>query len=842
MPFRALVPNKLSTIRLLLSLLLTVFACLLPTAALAQTFLPNWIQMSPATKPSPRNGHAMIYDSGHSQVVLFGGYASTGYLSDTWVWNGTSWTQQSPAASPSAREFSAMVYDPMRSQVVLFGGSGTSGILNDTWVWNGTTWTQMHPANNPPARFLHAMAYDSVHGQTVLFGGHSSTTTLGDTWLWNGSNWTQQTPTNSPSARYAHSMSSQLHNQVYLFGGEATSSLNDTWAWNGSNWMQQSPANSPPVRYESTMVYDQQFQQAVVFGGYGSSDLSDTWLWNDSTWIEESPLASPPARYRAAAAYDAAHGQVVAFGGIASNGTYLNDTWVWGQGDFATQAVGTTSASQAFQFSIPSGGHVGSIAITTLGVPNQDFAAASGSSCIKFATPGQICAVAVTFAPHYAGLRQGSIVFYSGTSNTGAQLANVPIYGIGAAPQIAYGPGVGTAIAPTVNGKILNDSLEVAVDGAGDLYISDGENERVVEVPAGGGTATAIDPTVNGTSLNGPYGVTVDGAGDLLIGDLWNNRVVDVPSGGSAATNYAPNSTLDYAEGLALDPAGNLLVVDGGDDAQVTMVPQGGGPGLNGPGFNVQLNESGGGSYPGNPSYAGLAVDNNGDLFLADFWNDAVWDAPGNGSATAIIGPSGFPIAQNVGDPWGVTVDAAGDLYITDHQNARIVELTATGASINITPTVNGRGMDWPEGITVDSGGDLFVADIGASGAYPARILEINRSQPPTVDFPTATIVGTSDTTDGTQTVQILNIGNQPLTLTGLTYPADFREAAGDSNACTPSTTLSSGAECDLPITFFPQSGGLLSEVITLTDNNLNGTSLSQSIPVHGTAVYPTLR
>jgi hypothetical protein len=837
MPFRIFVPINRSRVCPLFSFLLTAFACLLPLAAHAQTFLPNWVEKSPTTKPVPRNGHAMTYDCGHSQVVLFGGYAVSGYLNDTWVWNGTAWTQQSPAASPPAREFAALAYDPMHSEIVLFGGSGASGILNDTWVWNGTTWTQMHPATSPPARFLHAMAYDSVHGQTVLFGGHSSTSTLNDTWTWDGSNWTQQTPANSPSARFAHSLSSQLHNQVYLFGGDTTGPVNDTWAWNGSNWTQQSPANSPPVRYQSTMVYDQQFEQAVVFGGYGTSVLSDTWLWNDNTWTEESPLDSPPARYRAAAAYDAARGQVVEFGGIASNGAYLNDTWVWGQGDFATQAVGTTSASQAFQFSIPSGGHVGSIAVTTLGVPNQDFAPASGSSCIKFATPGQICAVAVTFTPHFAGLRQGAIVFYSGANNTGTQLANVPIYGVGTAPQIAYGPGVATAISPTVNGKGLNASLEVAVDGAGDLYISDGENERVIEVPAGGGAATAIDPAVNGTSLNGPYGVVVDGAGDLLIGDLWNNRVVDIPSGGAAATNFAPNSTLDYAEALALDPAGNLLVVDGGDDAQVTVVPQTGGPS-----FNVDLNESGGGTYPTSPSYGGLAVDSNGNLFLADFWNYLVWEVPENGSAAEIIDPAGIPSNQHVGLPWGVATDAAGDLYISDHEYWRIVDLTATGGFINITPNVNGRGLDWAEGLTIDAAGDLFVADIGASAAYPPRIVEINRSQPPTVDFPTTTTIGTIDTTDGTQIIQILNIGNEPLTLTGLAYPTDFPEAAGDSNACTSTTTLSPGGECDLPIEFAPQAAGSLSENVTLTDNNLNGTTVSQSIPVKGTAVFPLLK
>jgi sugar lactone lactonase YvrE len=61
----------------------------------------------------------------------------------------------------------------------------------------------------------------------------------------------------------------------------------------------------------------------------------------------------------------------------------------------------------------------------------------------------------------------------------------------------------------------------LAVDGAGDLFIADFDNNRVVEVPAGGGAATAIDPVVNGEGLLMPQGLAVDEAGDLFIGDTW---------------------------------------------------------------------------------------------------------------------------------------------------------------------------------------------------------------------------------------------------------------------------------------------------------------------------------
>ena len=68
----------------------------------------------------------------------------------------------------------------------------------------------------------------------------------------------------------------------------------------------------------------------------------------------------------------------------------------------------------------------------------------------------------------------------------------------------------------------------VAVDAAGDLFIGDLGNDRVVEVPAGGGAATAVE------KLSLPEGLAVDGAGNLFIGDgvttaWWRSSVRSLP-------------------------------------------------------------------------------------------------------------------------------------------------------------------------------------------------------------------------------------------------------------------------------------------------------------------------
>ena len=104
------------------------------------------------------------------------------------------WQQQSPSTSPTARYIHAITYDAGHGQVVLFGGFGGGGDLNDTWLWNGTTWAQVSPANSPSSRSAHAMVYDAAHGQVVLFGGLvGAGTRLGDTWLWDGPTGPRQT-------------------------------------------------------------------------------------------------------------------------------------------------------------------------------------------------------------------------------------------------------------------------------------------------------------------------------------------------------------------------------------------------------------------------------------------------------------------------------------------------------------------------------------------------------------------------------------------------------------------------------------------------------------------------
>src|SRR5688500_3625283 len=107
------------------------------------------------------------------ELVVFSGTGTSGPLSDTWVWNGTSWTQRATTSAPPPRWTATMAYDPVRTGSVLFGGIDvtTNTFLADTWTWDGRAWNEVTTAVAPPARYFAAMAFDEERNQTVLHAG-----------------------------------------------------------------------------------------------------------------------------------------------------------------------------------------------------------------------------------------------------------------------------------------------------------------------------------------------------------------------------------------------------------------------------------------------------------------------------------------------------------------------------------------------------------------------------------------------------------------------------------------------------------------------------------------------
>jgi trimeric autotransporter adhesin len=209
----------------------------------------------------------------------------------------------------------------------------------------------------------------------------------------------------------------------------------------------------------------------------------------------------------------------------------------------------------------------------------------------------------------------------------------------------------------------LNSPGDVAVDGHGNVYISDTGNNRVREVSASGTIRTIAGTGVAGFSgdrgpatsakLDQPAGIAVDGHGNVYIADRYNARVRKVtPSGTittvagngqggvSFATGRATSTPLNDPFSLAVDAHGNLYV--SADDRNVFKVSPGGtitpvaglirssplpkGSGVGGPATSASLVIAN--------AFGGLAFDRQGNLYIAAVGSNAVFKI-WNGSSSA---------------------------------------------------------------------------------------------------------------------------------------------------------------------------------------------------------------
>ena len=292
----------------------------------------------------------------------------------------------------------------------------------------------------------------------------------------------------------------------------------------------------------------------------------------------------------------------------------------------------------------------------------------------------------------------------------------------------------------------LNNPNGVAVDSAGNLYISDYNNKRIRKVANGVITTVAGNGTAGFSGDGGPAtsaqlscscGVAVDSAGNFYIAD--GDRIRKVSSG--TISTVAGNGNCCFAGdggpatgasffqpiGVALDSAGGVYISDKFlnrirkvSNGVITTVAGNGtaGPaGDNGPAITAQLNQP-----------TGVVVDSAGNLYVADWGNNRVRKVS-NGVITTVagIGPPGFSgdngpaTSAQLALPTGVAVDSAGNLYIADYNN-RIREV-----SNGVITTIAGNGtagfsndngpatsaqLNSPAGVAVDASGNLFIADL----------------------------------------------------------------------------------------------------------------------------------
>lgn len=469
--------------------------------------------------------------------------------------------------------------------------------------------------------------------------------------------------------------------------------------------------------------------------------------------------------------------------------------------NFGSQAVGSHSAPISLPFNIGLNGPttIGRVAILTTGAAGKDFTDAGSSTCIAATySYSQNCVVNVNFTPIVPGLRRGAVVFYDGSGNL---LVSVPISGVGTGPQIAFRPGTQSTLA---SGSFTSPS-GVAVDASGNIFVADPGKNSVSEILFAGGY-TSVNTL--GSGFSKPAGVAMDGSGNVFVADSGNHSVKEIGVASGYTTVTTLGSGFSQPAGVAVDGGGNVFVADAGNNAMYEILAAGGYTAVNtlGSGFN---------------SPNGVTVDGSGNVFVADTGNSAVKEilSVGNYATINTLG-SGFA------KPYGVAVDASGTVYVADASGNAVYEILAAGGYTTVNTL--GSGFNGPTDVALDGTGNVFVADRGNS-----TVKKLDFADPPSLTFASTLVDNIS--IDSARTVGIQNIGNQALTLTGLSYPTDFPEGSSNASDCTGSTVLSPAQQCNLSIDFSPQSAASLSENVTLTDNALNATGTQQSISVTGT-------
>ena len=249
----------------------------------------------------------------------------------------------------------------------------------------------------------------------------------------------------------------------------------------------------------------------------------------------------------------------------------------------------------------------------------------------------------------------------------------------------------------------LNEPTDVAVDDSGNIYIADFNNNVIRKVNISGVISTIAGNGIGGYSGDGgaaiaaefllPVSVAVDHSGNVYVADEDNNVIRKVNALGIISTvagnhvqgysgdgGAATAAELSWPSGVAVDDNGNVYIADGGN-GRIRKVN------ISGIISTIAGNGTGGFSGDGGAATAaelngpcGVAVDRRGNVYIEDGLNERIRKVNDSGIISTIAGngtagysgDDGVAMAAELNVPADVAVDDSGNVYIVDQFNNRV--------------------------------------------------------------------------------------------------------------------------------------------------------------------------
>jgi DNA-binding beta-propeller fold protein YncE len=227
-------------------------------------------------------------------------------------------------------------------------------------------------------------------------------------------------------------------------------------------------------------------------------------------------------------------------------------------------------------------------------------------------------------------------------------------------------------------------------------------------------TADSILPSGNYTvstipgNFSGPIGIAVDYKGNIYVSDA-TNRIGKITPMGEVNRSFCGTNTFGMVDGAAnvaafwspqgldIDAQGNIFIADWGNHSIRKVTPAGvvstiAGKGSANPGYRDGAVGSALFNQPQD-----IAIDVNGNLFVADFRNDRIRRISSAGIVTTLVQESVLK------EPYSIATDRAGNVFVAGY--FRILKITPSGILSDITP----EGMNFtPSGLAADDKGNLF--------------------------------------------------------------------------------------------------------------------------------------